>query len=272
MPILNYTVSLDRTNIFLRLAKSQSVVICFSSAIDLDTPDIHVVSSPTNILDFAFDGTFGIMAKAPFSTSLGSITTSDGVLHNFSTAATPTEIILQNWTLIVEAWEPPRNFSHIETLAVRSNKSYSLPQLEPWETIHGLSQTSGLGYYSTSFDWNHIASIGAIIDFGQIQHTLRASINGHRLSPLDYTSARLDITGYLVQGINLVETVVATTLANVLKPLVAELQTAGGGVSLGNIIFTGLPGTSDIESAQSGMVSIVKVVPYCMIKLSTRDT
>ncbi|KAL5327795.1 hypothetical protein ACEPPN_005500 [Leptodophora sp. 'Broadleaf-Isolate-01'] len=198
------------------------------------------------------------MAKAPFSTSLGSITTSDGVLHNFSTAATPTEIILQNWTLIVEAWEPPRNFSHIETLAVRSNKSYSLPQLEPWETIHGLSQTSGLGYYSTSFDWNHIASIGAIIDFGQIQHTLRASINGHRLSPLDYTSARLDITGYLVQGINLVETVVATTLANVLKPLVAELQTAGGGVSLGNIIFTGLPGTSDIESAQSGMRYIAK--------------
>ncbi|KAH7383434.1 secreted protein [Cadophora sp. MPI-SDFR-AT-0126] len=271
-PILNYTVSFDRTNIFFRLAKYQSVIVLFSSAIDLDTPYIHVISSPTDILGFAFERTSGILAKAPFSSSLGSIATSDGVFHNFSTATGPTEVILRNWTMVVETWEPPSNLSHIETLAVKSNKSYSLPQLEPWEAIPDLSQASGLGYYSTSFNWNHTASIGAIIDFGQIQHTLRASINGHRLSPLDYTSARLDITEFLVQGRNLVEAVVATTLANVLRPLVRELQTVGGGASLGNITFTGLPGTSDIENSQSGMVGIVKVIPYCMIRLSTRDT
>ncbi|PVH77692.1 hypothetical protein DL98DRAFT_534626 [Cadophora sp. DSE1049] len=271
-PILNYTVSLGRTNIFFRLAKSQSIIVHFSSAIDWDTPNTHVVSSPAHVLDFAFDRTFGIMAKIPFSTSPGCIATSDGVFHKFSTAASPPDIILQNWSLIVETWEPPRNFNDVETLAVKFNKSYSLPQLQPWEEIHGLSQTSGLGFYSTSFNWNHEASIGAIIDFGQIQHTLRASINGHRLSPLDCTSARLDITEYLVQGRNIVEAVVATTIANVLKPLVEGLQTAGGDASLGNITFTGLPGTSDNETAQSGMVDLVKVVPYCMIELlSTKE-
>lgn len=54
--------------------------------------------------------------------------------------------------------------------------------------------------------------MGAIIDFGRVNHTLRVKINGIALPPFDIADAKSDITAYLVEGINTVQATVATAL------------------------------------------------------------
>jgi hypothetical protein len=93
-------------------------------------------------------------------------------------------------------------------------------------------------------------------------HTLRASINRHQLPPLDFTSAKADISQYLVKGQNLVETTVATTMINGLVPILDQLKTSGAGPLVGAYSFAS-------TQVESGMVGSVVVTPYVGIKVAS---
>jgi hypothetical protein len=120
---------------------------------------------------------------------------------------------------------------------------------------------SGRGYYSTSFQWpppkpaNNPAYFvpGAYIDLGAIIHTVRVSINGHALLPLDLTWARADISRYLVNGINEVEVVVSTPLGNALREIWDSIEIAGKTAAS----QLGAPSVADY-----GLVFPVQIVPY----------
>ncbi|KAK5742028.1 hypothetical protein LTR17_003536 [Elasticomyces elasticus] len=119
---------------------------------------------------------------------------------------------------------------NISAGATKHNTTHHLPQLISWQQVAGLQNVSGRGYYSTTFDWPlNTTANGATLDFGWVYHTLRATLNGHQLPPLDVTAPKIDIGEWLVPGVNELKAVVATPLGNVLIPIWYQLQTSGEG-------------------------------------------
>jgi len=256
-PVLDFTVASGYTVIPLQLSASQSIIIGFVSAEPHDYPKIHVTSAPRSLLGFSYSKSSGLVAKVP-SSAQGLITTSDGKKHAVTKGSAPSSFVLSNWTLIVEKWAAPANLSDIDTIADKSNRTYLLPQLLSWPDIPGLANTSGIGYYSTSFVWND-TSIGGMINFGRIVHTLRAKLNGHMLPALDYTGSPIDISKYLKRGENLLETVAATTLINGLTPIWTQLRSSGR-----------LPSTPTPPTPyEAGMVHPVTISPFITLKLGS---
>lgn len=243
-PIMNYTQSKTSTSIYFDLAGNQAVIIAFHHN---ERANTHVTAASPGVLSFSSHG-FTIVANVGNTAS--NCDTSNGKSH-FLAATSIKPIILSNWTLIVEHWDPPSNLSDVETIAIKSNTTHALPVLRSWQDIPGLENVSGRGYYSTSFNLNADRDGGAIIDFGAIVHTICVSINGHPLPPLDTTWARADITPYLVKGENKVEAVVATTLVNQLIPIWTTLKSSGVGP------VPGPPSAQDY-----GLLFDVVVTPY----------
>lgn len=114
---------------------------------------------------------------------------------------------------------------------VKENSTYHLDTLQPWSAIPGfnLSNVSGRGYYSTSFDWPPEGSeaSGAIIDFGTIVHTISVKLNDIQLPALDLSGAEQEVSAYLQNGTNSLEVVVTTPYGNGLIPLWSDLRTYG---------------------------------------------
>jgi hypothetical protein len=148
-----------------------------------------------------------------------------------------------------ECW-PLNTVKHITTHQLSED-------LKAWKDIDSsLLTTSGIGYYNTTFDYPFASSSGsnaAGIDFGAIFHTIRASVNGHVLPPLDPTWAKADVSEYLVEGKNAVEAVVTTPLLNTLRPLWGKLMSSGNGT---------ITDIADQPSQDYGLLSAGRVVPF----------
>lgn len=230
VPILNYTQTSNTTTIPFQLAGNQSVIVAFA----LGSSNASAGSNSSAATNILYNVTDPSQYYPPSSAN--------------------TLIDLTNWTLIVEHWDPPANLSNIVPSAtVKYNTTHQLPSgLVSWQEISGLQNTSGRGYYNTTFNWPaSSAADGAIIDFGAIVHTLRASVNGFVLPPKDATWARGDISEYVVPGENIVEAVATTTLFNVIRPIWGELTSGANGTSVPP------NGPQDY-----GLISPVKVIPY----------
>jgi hypothetical protein len=150
--------------------------------------------------------------------------------NNPSTKALP----LTSWTLTIESWSAPDNLTADQTLSTKTNSTYELPSLQPWNAIsESLTNTSGRGFYNTTFTWPPAdcspddRGRHATLNLGALTNTARAWVNDHRLPPLDPTHAVADISGYLQEGENEVRVVVATTLGNAVRPLWSELRSSG---------------------------------------------
>jgi hypothetical protein len=259
-PVLDYTVDSGYTTIPFNLASSQAIIVAFLSNPISALPEAHVTSAPPSILGFYLEPT-GLNARVSAGTAPGIITASDNKQHFISGSGVPSTFALQNWTLIVEKWGPPADLNDIDTVALKTNTTYQLPELQSWPLIPGLQNTSGVGYHSTSFTWSN-TSLGAIIDFGRVVHTLRVKINGQQLPALDFTSPEADISQYLVEGKNSVEAVVATTMINGLAPILLELRTSGSRPIMGLDTFTS-------TEAESGLVANVIITPFIGVKLAS---
>ena len=138
---------------------------------------------------------------------------------------------LTPWTLTIESWSAPKNLTADQTQAAKSNSTYQLPTLQPWNAISdSLNNTSGRGFYNTTFTWPPAdcdSKRHTILDLGALSNTARAWVNSHQLPPLDPTHAVADISGYLQEGANEIRVVVATTLGNAVRPLWGELRSSG---------------------------------------------
>jgi hypothetical protein len=135
------------------------------------------------------------------------------------------------WTLTIESWSAPENLTADQMQAAKSNSTYHLPILQPWNAISSsLNDTSGRGFYNTTFTWPPAdcdSKRHAILDLGALSNTARVWLNDQQLPPLDPTAALADISGYLREGENEVRVVVATTLGNAVRPLWSELRSSG---------------------------------------------
>lgn len=260
-PVLHYQIQNGNLSIPLSLASNQTVVLAFSNelASEIDTPSAHAVQLPPNVLGYNYTKSNGLaLHVAPGSSS--TVKLSNGKTHSLKANSTNTRapFNLSNWTLTAEHWEAPSNFSNASIPAVKHNTTHHLqdPSLPSWLDIQGLHNTSGVGYYTTTFTWPSSSEItGAYISLPPVSHGLQVSINNHRLSALDFSNPTADIGPCLISGTNKIEVVVPTVMWNYIRSLYDRIRFAGSEPMLSS---TGpLP-----EDVENGLVGEVRILPY----------
>ncbi|KAL3455862.1 hypothetical protein BJX64DRAFT_281774 [Aspergillus heterothallicus] len=270
-PVFTYAVTDAGLTIPMSLKGNQTIIIAFSShgLGKFRAPNVHATETPSSVIGATVDNKKRWIPQ---------------VTSKRDSAETPEKIILSNgrhiklprqetiassfnlsgWNLIAEHWEAPTNFSDASTIAHKYNTTHELSALISWADIPALRNTSGLGYYSTTFEWpsdKHIDSSkeqadGAYISFPPILHAIQVSINGYRLPPLDYTDARIDITQYLKKGTNGVLAVVPTTMWNYIRSILPNIRDQG---HLPGLLDKGLPVP---DTTDNGLVGNVTIIPY----------
>ncbi|KAH8879860.1 hypothetical protein GQ53DRAFT_853096 [Thozetella sp. PMI_491] len=252
-PVVLYEQLEGKTKIPFSFAGNQTAIVAFVPKPLGAVPQHHATSATSGVV-LSASGEL-LSAKAGFSQGLGPlrVVTSDGAAHDLSPAgAAPFQ--LQSWNLTVEHWEPPADLEDAAMTATKYNTTHQLESLTSWQTIEGLENVSGRGYYKTSFRWppsDSAAVDGAWLDLGRVFHTMTVSVNGQRLPPLDASRARADVGPYLQNGDNTVEVAVATTLNNVLRPIYDQLR------------FSGTTALKKVPPPQDyGLVGLAMVTPY----------
>ncbi|KAK3636141.1 hypothetical protein LTR56_014304 [Elasticomyces elasticus] len=206
-PVAAYSTTANSTIIPISLAGNQSTIIAFHCT-NTTARVPYAERMPEDVVGYSYTDNDSLVLKH---------------VHSYPSS-------LSNWTLIAEHWDPPADLYNISAGATKHNTTHHLPQLISWQQIPGLQNVSGRGYYSTTFDWPlNTTADGALLDFGWVYHTLRATLNGRQLPPLDVTSPKIDVGKCLIPGVNKLEAVVATPLGNVLIPIWYQLQTSGEG-------------------------------------------
>ena len=251
-PVVLYNSTESSTTIPLTLAGDQSMIVVFTSQPLGPLPSLHFnsVLAQDTAVDLSAAGD-DLVVKAGYGSSI-TVSTSDGQEHSITGSSSP-PFELQQWSLIVEQWAPSQDLYESQFMTVKTNSSYEMDELVSWQSIEGLEDVSGRGYYNSSFQWPPTnGADGATIDFGRIFHTLQAAVNGQPLPSLDVADARADITQQLRNGTNTVEVCIATTLINVVRPFWNQLESSGSH-----------PRNSQVPDGQDyGLQSPVIVTPY----------
>ncbi|PWY91931.1 hypothetical protein BO94DRAFT_555096 [Aspergillus sclerotioniger CBS 115572] len=249
-----YQQSEMRTTIPLQLAGNQSIIIGFHKNTQ---PSLHALNTTDGVL-WVTGNTTSLTVYRSFDSETRSIQLSSGKAATLAPMLTPA-FTLSNWTLIVESWTSPSDLYNVEAGPTRTNYTFELPTLLPWNQISSsLANVSGLGYYSTTFSWPPQTAngtvFGVVIDLGPITHTARVTVNGQVLPPGEIFWARWDIGHLLRRGPNDVQVVVSTPLGNGLRTYWDKLETSG---KLASATVASPP-----DEAEYGLIAPVQIVAY----------
>lgn len=265
-PVLIYKQDDTHTIIPLDLAGNQTVVISFShTKTGSAVPAYHVGSAPPGIIGADFNKK-GISLHVSSAVEEREAILSNGTTCRVSASGIPAPFELEEWELTAEHWEAPSNISDATQPMTKFNTTHSLSTLRSWAQIPALVNTSGIGYYTTSFTWPSNATdasageLGAYISFGKVLHSLRVQINGVHLAPLDITHAVADISPYLRPGKNTITAIVPTTWWNYLRTILDTLESAGAHplpLVLESLLGLPLPSADD-----EGLMAGVIVTPF----------
>lgn len=175
--------------------------------------------------------------------------------------AAPAPVTLPDWSLSVDSWTPgpsdrPGDTAHttVGPVDVHAGADGALP---PWSAITpsngypvDLADVSGIGTYTTQVqlgpDWAGMRT--AYLDLGKAVDTVRVSVNGHELPPIDQQDlAHVDVGPYLHPGPNTIAVRVASTLLNAVRVA---------------------PGTGAASRARMdyGLLGPVRLVPYAGVR------
>jgi hypothetical protein len=185
------------------------------------------------------------------------------ILSSLGSAVAPF-VALTNWSLTVEHSDAPTDISNASPIATKYNTTHQLGALASWTNISVLANVSGLGYYSTNFDWDTSKSTadGAYVIFPRILHALRLYVNGQRTSLIDYNDPKIDIAPYLQSGPNEILAVVPTTMWNYLRSILDRIVMSGYPPLIAVTSPGPLPGLVD-----NGLVGTVYFVPYVRARI-----
>lgn len=263
-PILEYQQAQGKTLIPLALEANQTALIAFSgrSVHWLRAPAFHAVQIPSTVQGYKFSANFSDsvelrVAAGPINQPL---VLSDGRNYTLPPGQTAaSRFTLGNWSLTAEHWAAPANLSDASQIAFKFNTTHLLDALVPWTQIPSLANASGLGYYSTSFEWppRMGSADGAYILIPQVLHTLRVKVNGHQTPPLDYNAPKVDIGPYLRTGRNDVVIVVPTIMWNYIRSIFDRIVMAGYPPLISLTNPGHLPGP-----VYTGLCGTVQVLPY----------
>ncbi|KAF8185032.1 hypothetical protein K438DRAFT_1974234 [Mycena galopus ATCC 62051] len=186
----------------------------------ISIPNMTLVSSQTMLFAVTSARTFeGVGVPSTHLVALDSpasvVVDTDGNIEvQSSSDGRRTTRNLSGWQLSIVAWTPPANLSvgaAVQSVLV-TQPTFNLTQgLVLWDTLEGQTNTSGVGTYSTTFQWKDHDTF----------------VNDVQIPTADPTSPVVDITQFVVNnGENTLRAEVASTLLNALNGATA-VETLG---------------------------------------------
>ncbi|KAL2843379.1 hypothetical protein BJY01DRAFT_264273 [Aspergillus pseudoustus] len=263
-PILEYVQAHGKTRIPLALGANQTALIAFkgSAAERPCAPAFHAVQIPSTVQGYTLSTNSSNslelrLAAGPTDQPLVLADGQNYTVPNTRTAAG--SFTLGNWSLVAEHWAAPSNLSDASQIASKFNTTHHLDALVSWTQIPSLTNASGVGHYSASFEWPPTtgSADGAYIVLPPVLHSLRLKVNGQKTPPLDYNGPKVDIGPYLQTGRNEIEIVVPTVMWNYIRSIWDRIVMAG----YPPLISITNPGHVP-DPVDTGLVGTVKVVPY----------
>lgn len=266
-PVLIYELDETSTIIPLDLAGNQTVILSFSQTKNgCAAPANHVSSAPSGVVGAEFSPERGLALHVSAEVEDGEAVLSNGTSCLLSGSGVPSKFELSEWELTAEHWEAPSNISDATQPMIKFNTTHSLSSLSSWAQIPALVNTSGIGYYTSTFTWPSNATdassdeLAAYISFEKVLHSLRVRVNGAELPPLDITNARANISPYLRPGDNTVTAIVPTTWWNYLRTIIDTLESAGAHPL--PLVLEGLLGLPLPSVDDGGLMPGVSVTPF----------
>ncbi|KAF3023628.1 hypothetical protein E8E14_012737 [Neopestalotiopsis sp. 37M] len=258
VPVINFQRGNSTTTIPLVLAANQTVLLELRKYPDDDFPT-RFASLPQSVVGHRVQDTSAVLqVRASEAEEHAVLVNGTSImLGSLSDPPVPSPISLSGWNLTVEHWQAPANMSDAGIVADKHNTSHFLDNLRSWARVEALRDVSGVGYYSTTFDWHpgpsSSGSVGAYIEMTRILHSVRIFVNGNRLPAFDYRNPKQDITDYLRNGSNHVLCVVPSTMWNYIMKISPMI--VNGGTQL--VIPESLMVRSD-----NGLVGAVRIIPF----------
>lgn len=266
-PVLIYRQDETFTTIPLDLAGNQTIIISFSqTGSGSAVPAYHVSSAPSGIVGADFSAEEGLALHVSAAVPKGEAVLSNDTACILSGSGVSAAFELSEWELIAEHWEAPSNISDATQPMTRFNTTHDLTSLSSWSQIPALVNTSGIGYYTSTFTWpsnttyDSAKALGAYISFGKVLHSLRVRVNGVDLPPLDITQATADISSYLRPGNNTVTAMVPTTWWNYLRTIIDILESSGAHPL--PLVLEALLGLPLPSTDEGGLMPGVIVTPF----------
>ncbi|KAJ8082407.1 hypothetical protein PM082_008262 [Marasmius tenuissimus] len=202
----------------VQLAANQTMLFAVTSEDNFEgvsAPSVHISSADSDV--FASLGPVDVEIRS-FTAGSKEVVLSNGQRRTVNLSLEgEIERELTGWQLNITAWTPPADLSQVDSVLVPHPViDLSHRGLVPWDQLEGHANTSGVGTYTTTFEWAHDKNggVGIQLDFGVVVHTLKAWLNGEVLPTADLTRPVVDITSFVREGTNVLRVDVASTLLN----------------------------------------------------------
>jgi hypothetical protein len=273
LPVVLYNRFEDSLVIPLSLAGNQTAILAFSKEINCHVPDpiVHVTSSSPYILGADVKSEDSLTLHVTHTPSSVDVALSNGSIYEVDASTVPPPFDINDWTLVAEHWEAPKNISSDSLDTVKYNTTHNLTSLQNWVDIPALVNVSGIGYYTATLEWPpksgtniNGTALGAYVSFGRIVHSIKVLINDNQLPPIDLNNAIVDVSSYLRNGTNSVTVIVPTTLSNYLFTILDELRSAGNEPFL--LLWSTL-GLYQPQPKSSGLLGPVTVTPVALLDI-----
>ncbi|MDA0184268.1 glycosyl hydrolase [Solirubrobacter phytolaccae] len=203
-PVANYSVVNGRLKTRIDLKAGQTTILVLGK--DLAKLPVHATASDADLV--RADGKNVVIRDTTPGTYTTTLDDGRAVATTIGAVAAPKP--LTQWSLDVDDWIPgttPTTTAHVP-------HTLQLDGLKAWPAIPELADVSGLGTYTTTFEWD---GAPAYLELGEVFDTYRVWINGRALPPSDQLNTTLDAGPYLIKGQNTIKVEVATTLNNRLR-------------------------------------------------------
>ncbi|KAI0839450.1 hypothetical protein F5Y06DRAFT_303174 [Hypoxylon sp. FL0890] len=262
-PILEYSSSDGKTTIPFALKSNETRIVLFDQS-QKEEANIQVLPSREPMLGSVVNKSSGeVWAKVASTEGPSSLNLASGKIIELSTLSQlPSSFSLSNWTVTVEQWLPPSDLFDVEIIANKSNVTTTVSgsQLSSWLDLN-LTTSSGVGDYTSSFTWSSQTNeTGAYLIAPPVQQPIVGFLNGKELPAMDLANPTVDMTEFLVDGVNTVTLKTSTTLWDTILPIWSDLRT-GGEAPIYPAYITGY------GHSQNGIIGEVQVVPYQLVKV-----
>jgi len=230
-PILEYTREGDTVTVPIDLDREDTAIIALTTEperFDSEDAAVHVVSTTADELVTSGGRVFIRDSEAgTYATTL-----SDGHVVHTTIGASPAAVDLTDvdWNLSAQTWAPASTYGTTGTAGAAtavSTVEVALEGLTAWPDIPALTDASGIGTYSTTFDLpsDYSGSVGTVLDLGEVMDSFTLEINGEEVPFVNQLRASVDVGSYLKAGENDITVRVATTLRNKLRTLDTTIGT-----------------------------------------------
>lgn len=239
--LVEYTADGSVYTLPVNLAANETTILVFKSGSGTNTTSKpFVTSSSQNVASVKRSNSSDTSILATVSSSgSASLTFDSGKTATFDVSL-PATLDLPTWDIEIEDWHAPEDRFDVEAGTAITLHNFTDQALVPWTQLGaGFENVSGVGRYTTSFTVPSLPSsnssssgpssrIGALLSLGPVVNTMRVSIDGVQIAPIDPTRPVVDISDHVAAGQEhelVVE--VTTTLFNRIKSVADQVQVWG---------------------------------------------